>query len=837
MMEIGMSTRVLGWIGCGAFFLLTACGGNGSGDGSGGGTPPPPAELIVSSQTISVSAGTADAAPTATIHASISNPAAEPYYFSSSTGNNGIASVTNPSGGTSGDFTLQFKSPSSLGVGTYVDTVAIKACTDSSCQHSIGGSPASVQVTYVVSVKPHIASLGPSIVASGGPGFMLVITGALFDSTSVVQVNGIARPTYVISATSLIGDLTAQDIASAGSVQITVTNYDSSGVTESSPSILTVSSGAVAPLVSEPVPTISASWNTALGGGPIIQQAFTVSVNGPTNATYYYVMSYTGSAVASLGVNGTLQTGTTTPAGPTTGRITGEPNGGLGGTITGSFTGPTLANITVNLIGGSQMGAGTYTDTISLTVCTDSQCAHPIGGPQTVGVTYVVAGNPIPATQFQLSVNTLTIEAPTSAANPPITTTTLSSNGLPPYGAYVFATVLGGSVVSAATFQSDLNGTGTLTLTAKPPSSMGSGIYTDSVQVQVCFDAACSKPASHFPQVIQVTYVVDASVGTDFTQSSIPVEVLDLAYSAVNNLIYATANSDTGGLQHSLVVINPSTASIEQIVSLGPEAAPTTIELSDDGQFAYILDAAANSVVRVQLSSMTIDETVPLTLIEGGYTLKIAPGQPNSFAVETNDANLDTLLIFDGTVQRTQPFSPSSIEANFPFTWGSDDTTIYAYDLTVQNPSMYQLSVSSNGVTGTQQAPLPVQNGEISDIEYIGGLIYSSAGSIYNPSSGVLQTFPLQNTNPAGSTVTAGWVAVDTSLSRAYALTNDTPYQSVTGQTIEGFNLATLQPTWIARFPSINSRIIRWGANGLAFFNGNVLNPAVVVISGSVVTR
>lgn len=85
--------------------------------------------------------------------------------------------------------------------------------------------------------------------------------------------------------------------------------------------------------------------------------------------------------------------------------------------------------------------------------------------------------------------------------------------------------------------------------------------------------------------------MVDASAGIDFTQRSIPVEVADLAYSAVRDRIYATANSDTGGLQHSLVVINPSTASVEQIVSLGSQASPTTIELCsrlwvrvDDGE-------------------------------------------------------------------------------------------------------------------------------------------------------------------------------------------------------------------------------------------------------------
>ncbi len=64
------------------------------------------------------------------------------------------------------------------------------------------------------------------------------------------------------------------------------------------------------------------------------------------------------------------------------------------------------------------------------------------------------------------------------------------------------------------------------------------------------------------------------------------------------------------------------------------------------------------------------------------------------------------------------------------------------YDRLVLNPSMYQLSVLSNSVAVTQQPPLQVQDGEINDIQYVGGLMYSSGGSIYDPSSGALQTFP-----------------------------------------------------------------------------------------------
>ncbi len=89
--------------------------------------------------------------------------------------------------------------------------------------------------------------------------------------------------------------------------------------------------------------------------------------------------------------------------------------------------------------------------------------------------------------------------------------------------------------------------------------------------------------------------------------------------------------------------------------------------MSDDGQFAYILDDVANSVVRVNLNTLTIDKTVPLTLAEGGY-VKSAPGHSDTFAVETNDSNLVNLRIFDGTVQRTQTFNSGSVEIPLPFT-------------------------------------------------------------------------------------------------------------------------------------------------------------------------
>jgi spore coat protein U-like protein len=53
----------------------------------------------------------------------------------------GIASISNTGDGTTMNYTVQFKAPTSLAPGTYTDTVATKACKDSACATPVANSP------------------------------------------------------------------------------------------------------------------------------------------------------------------------------------------------------------------------------------------------------------------------------------------------------------------------------------------------------------------------------------------------------------------------------------------------------------------------------------------------------------------------------------------------------------------------------------------------------------------------------------------------------------------------------------------------------------------------
>ena len=69
---------------------------------------------------------------------------------------------------------------------------------------------------------PSITSLDPSISGAGGPAFLLTVNGTNLTSNTVVQWNGADRSTRWISSSQVMASIQSQDIAVAGTAQITV---------------------------------------------------------------------------------------------------------------------------------------------------------------------------------------------------------------------------------------------------------------------------------------------------------------------------------------------------------------------------------------------------------------------------------------------------------------------------------------------------------------------------------------------------------------------------------------------------------------------------------------
>jgi hypothetical protein len=76
---------------------------------------------------------------------------------------------------------------------------------------------------------PTIAALSPSSTAAGSPAFTLTVNGSNFGSKAVVNWNGAAQTTTMVSANQLTMAVPAAAVATSTTVSITVTNPATSG--------------------------------------------------------------------------------------------------------------------------------------------------------------------------------------------------------------------------------------------------------------------------------------------------------------------------------------------------------------------------------------------------------------------------------------------------------------------------------------------------------------------------------------------------------------------------------------------------------------------------------
>jgi hypothetical protein len=124
------------------------------------------------------------------------------------------------------------------------------------------------------------ATVGGKTHASGGAALAMTITGTNFVSTSVVNFNSKAEPTTFVSATQITAAIPAIDVATAGNVNVTVTNPAPMGGTSTPPFVFTVDGY-----------TVSGPANTPVKAGQqaMIKITVTPTANGFTNPISFTV--------------------------------------------------------------------------------------------------------------------------------------------------------------------------------------------------------------------------------------------------------------------------------------------------------------------------------------------------------------------------------------------------------------------------------------------------------------------------------------------------------------------------------------------------------------------
>jgi hypothetical protein len=215
----------------------------------------------------------------------------------------------------------------------------------------------SAALTFTVNNPgPSLTSLSPSTATAGGTAFTLTVNGSNFVSGAVVRVNGSNRTTTFVSSTQLTAAIPASDIASPGSLSVTVTNAAPGGGTSS----------ALTFTVNNPVPALtSLSPSTATAGGA----AFTLTVNG-SNFVSGSVVRVNGSSRTTTFANSTQLTAAISSsdiASPGTLSITvvnAAPGGGTSGALSLTVNNPVPS---LSSISPSSVAAGTNGTTLTVT--------------------------------------------------------------------------------------------------------------------------------------------------------------------------------------------------------------------------------------------------------------------------------------------------------------------------------------------------------------------------------------------------------------------------------------------------------------------------------------
>lgn len=123
---------------------------------------------------------------------------------------------------------------------------------------------ASLSINYPV---PIISSISPTVKETGDSGFILTVNGSNFVSGSVVRWNGSNRTTTFVSSSKLTASISAADIASVGTANVTVFTSTPGGGTSDSASLQ----------INYPIPQISSITPSTLSTG---ESGFILTVYG-----------------------------------------------------------------------------------------------------------------------------------------------------------------------------------------------------------------------------------------------------------------------------------------------------------------------------------------------------------------------------------------------------------------------------------------------------------------------------------------------------------------------------------------------------------------------------
>lgn len=631
-----------------------------------------------------------------------------------------------------------------------------------------GGSTPITNPTPTPPVQPQITSISPSSINAGSSGFTLTVNGSGFIAASVVQWNGSARTTTLVSSSQLQAAISANDVAAAGTATVAVATPGVGSGVVNGPSF-TITSPPAQPQITSISPTSidagSGTFTLSVDGAGFIATSV-VQWNGSARPTTFVSSNQLQAAIsaADIATAGTATIAVVTP---------GASGIGNGPAFTITNPSPALSSITPD---GAPQGSASFTLTVN--------------GSGFVNTSVVQWNSGARPTTFISSTQLTSAISAADVATFGLSTITVT-NPLP-----------GGGTSNLIRFATLFPMT-VLTQTAKD-------LVYDPIQNVIYLSVPGT--AAQNPNTITVVDPVNAT-----TILSVPTGLNPgiLAISDDSTMLYSGIDGTTG-----TPTVTPAVAGSVQQFSLPSLTAGVNYTLGSDSQgpfFALDLQVAPGAPHTTAVSQG--HPTAP----KAGGPLAIfddATARTNTVAgADSVAANLFDSLQWGADTSTL--FAASDEE----FVSGSVLQPSNFYTLAVDVAGV-TLSQSFLGVFSPAfGAGLPNR------IHYdpLSNLIYNDNGNVIDPSTGgAVQGFTIGT----GSVVPSAWAVIDSTKNVAYflELTNTAPalfeIQEFDLTTRLRTRIIPLDNGTL--IPGIPRRLIRWGTNGLAFVvdrPGFVFNP------------
>jgi hypothetical protein len=660
---------------------------------------------------------------------------------------------------------------------------------------------------------PTWTSFTPHSVMVGSPPPTVIILGTNFISATVIRVNGVDRPTDVVSSTEVRTVLTEADMATAAVLQLAVHNPPPNGGTVGGWINIT-----------SPTPTLTA-----------LSPAFAMAGAGDTEVTL------TGTNYlpqARVLVNGSYS-GAVTYVSATELRVT-LPASQL---TTPRTLGVLVENPLPTTISGHRSGVVNFEVRTPAPILAGLSPAQASAGLAELRL-QVTGSNFVSASRVRID----GVDRPTTFINANTLEALLGEPDLRVAGSFpitVFTPAPGGGTSNALDLVL-VNGAPTITLLPSSGAQAGRGGFSLTVHGTGFADGAevlwngASRP-SQYVSSTRITADISAAdvaapgtaqvavrnpapgggtseahamtirfVGSAVTTglSSLRLYARDLAWDAAGNRLVVSVRNGAPANANNLVVVDPLTSASTAGGVIGTD--PAKLARSHDGQYLYVGVNGANSVRRVLLASLTPDIQWSLPSGEVAGEIEVVPGMNGSVAVSRHrlgfSPSLQGVTMYDNGMARSQSSPGHTGGSRIEFLGSSG--TLYGYNNAHTGFEFFTMAVDATGVRHTN-ATGSLISGFSTNITGASGRIYATDGSIVDAERRVrLGSF--------GATSLA--LAVDASLGRAYALT-------ATGITVYDINtrqaLGTVPVSGIniGQLATYGVRLVRWGTDGLAFLD------------------